>query len=156
MCAKHKVFFVGRRYFELSADRNGCAGRVVGSLAYEPGVVYCAQYQQYQGALLLAMLDENQFPELPGAAVLVVEPVDENIQYCNGTAEELLGTDAADLVGKPWWQALGVARESDQGLPRAIASGIRTAILPTLLCPGSSGELVVGGYLFPQLNQGKK
>ena len=102
------------------------------------------------------MWDENQFPELPGAAVLIVEPVGENIQSCNGTAEELLGRDAAELVGKPWWQALGVARDSDQGLPRAIASGIRTAILPTLLCPGSSSELVVGGYLFPQLNQGKK
>jgi DNA-binding NtrC family response regulator len=109
-----------------------------------------------QGAVLLAMVDENQFPEMPGAAVLIVEPASNSIQYCNVTATTLLEREMSDLVGKPWWKALGVARESDQALPRAIGSGIRTAIPPTLLSPALSVEIVVGGYLFPQESQGEK
>ncbi len=112
--------------------------------------------QQYQGAVLLAMVDENQFPELPGAAVLIVEPASGSLQYCNVTARTLLNRDMDNLVDKPWWQVLGVARESDQALPRAILSGSRTAIPPTLLRAGSSDEIVVGGYLFPQVKHGKK
>ena len=102
------------------------------------------------------MVDEEQFPELPGAAVLIVDQASAAVQSCNTTALTLLHRDAADLVGKPWWEALGVARESDQVLPRAIGSGNRRAIPPTLLRPGSAGEIVVGGYQFPQLSQGKK
>lgn len=102
------------------------------------------------------MVDEGQFPELPGAAVLIVDQASASVQYCNAAAVTLLDRDMTDLVGKPWWEALGVARESDQALPRAIGSSIRCAIPPTLLQSGSTGEIVVGGYQFPQLTLGKR
>ncbi len=101
------------------------------------------------------MADKNHFVDMPGAAVLIVDRASESIQYCNAAAAALLGSATADLVGLAWWKALGVSHAPEQALTRTIRLGIRSALPPTLLCP-PAGEIVAGGYLFPQEQQGTK
>ena len=102
------------------------------------------------------MVIENQFLGSAVAAVLTVESASQKVIHCNGALEQLLGSGSADLAGKHWRHALGVAVEPEQALSRVISAGVRSVIPPTLLSPEASGELVVGGYLFPEIRSDGK
>ena len=90
------------------------------------------------------------------AAVLYLQRDSGEVYDCNETARELLALTAADPNGASWWSVLGIPRDSDAPMAHAIRTGVRSPLPPTLLRPAHREEIVVGGYLFGQLHQGRE
>ncbi len=102
------------------------------------------------------MADEDQFPGITGAAVLFVDRQSESIRDCNAAATSMLGQPQAQLAGRSWWDVLGISPSPELPLTRAVRSGVRTMLPPMLLYPPKRGEMVAGGYVFSQLQQGRE
>lgn len=100
------------------------------------------------------MVERNSIPDMPGAAILFVNRSSETITYCNASAESLLSESAASLCGTVWWQAIGLP--SGQALVAALRAGIPAAVPPLLARPPQAGEMILGGYVFPQSQQGQE
>ena len=102
------------------------------------------------------MIGENYFEELSEAAVLFLDRSNEKVYFCNPAAAAMLGRPAKKIQGLGWRDALGVSGATELPLAGAVRSGLRAALSPMLLHPPGVGDIVAGGYLLPQLQDGRE
>lgn len=101
------------------------------------------------------MSDQTASVETTGAALFRIDRVNGELYDCNELACAMLDATAKALLGRKWREAIGVDASGDALLEKAVAAGARTALPPLLLRSVKGGEVVAGGYAFPEFDQGR-
>jgi DNA-binding NtrC family response regulator len=100
------------------------------------------------------MQENTDVLDVSGSALIYLDRASAEVVELNGAAASLLGreTPAGAL---PWWSVLGLPAGSATALAQLIGAGITAPVPPTLVCRADGEEIVVGGFVFPQVREGR-